>query len=210
MTVALVQSRWLPPGYRPPLRDRARTHPYAPTAAAWLTLQTARTRAGALLTRLPVPEGTEPAVDAVGPPVADEHLIVDMHETVAVPALPIADVVVSRSRSMRSAWSSSAVAGSGSAGCLVATVIHPGDRCVVSTRSGWAAEMAGWPAGSGGDWPFGWYASLVHSWLVSGRGLDALDGARVTVLDLTGPAFFRRDRRSHQVRVLDPSWPTAR
>jgi hypothetical protein len=224
MSVALVQSCWIPlqlgtEPQRPPFgRDRNHGTHSAETSSMCLLARTPQRFVGAILTRLPVLEGTEPAaasdgfLDAI--PVTDEHLIVevdkaDPHEC------PVADVIVRRAghktpQSTKPLLSDPCIR---SPGCLVTAVIEPDNRCTVDTRHGWSAEIAGRPVEAVADWSFSWYASFVHFWIVSGRRPDALDGAYLTVARLPhswggAPTLISADHHWHRVRTLDSAGPT--
>jgi hypothetical protein len=224
MSVALVQSRWIPlqletDPQRPPFGGDHRHGPHSvETSYVCLLARTPqRWFVGAILNRLPVLEGTEPAaasdgfLDAI--PVADEHLIVevdkaDPHER------PVADVIVRRAghktpQSTKPLISDPYIR---SPGCLVTAVIEPDNRCTVATRDGWSAEVAGWTAEAGTGWSFSWYASFVHFWIVSGQRPDALDGAYLTIARLPHrwggvPTLISADHHWHHVRTLDSGGP---
>jgi hypothetical protein len=70
-----------------------------------------------------------------------------------------------------------------SAGWHIAAVFAPNGRCLLLTRTGWAAELTpqAVPPRQGLEEPFGLYASFIHAWSVSGRPLAALDQAVLSV-----------------------------
>lgn len=101
-----------------------------------------------------------------GPGFADEHLLADAG--VPGPWPPIADVVVADGPLGRVAALRARCPG-----CLVAAFGRPDGEYLLEVAADWFARLVPLGPGTVDVWP---YASFVHTWTVTGRPLDALDG----------------------------------
>jgi hypothetical protein len=117
------------------------------------------------------PAGAPPSA---GTGRADEHLLAEVDE--ASPWPQVADVLIvggglARRISVRAEFP----------GWLVAAFLGPDDEVFLAASRGWLARLVPLTdrtRTASEVWP---YASFVHAWLVRGRSLDSLYGARLMV-----------------------------